>query len=216
MIYYYSNMKKLITFVCILSITFSGVAQVDYVDYSKKELKRTTAAERVSASLCMVAGMGFSNSTTSPTTLTTYLAPAVGYQFSKKFELNVGLIHYDISGNFFNNSADRNKRFRNNNGLYHGNVLQLQGQYLLNEKTQISGGILYNLNSLYSKQSNYKAATLSIDYKLTPHAIFSIQTIVSQGNGNNLSPYSNYPFGTHPLIPTTIRPTMFNTSPVNF
>lgn len=206
--YYYSNMKKLITLVCAFFIAVSAIAQVDYVDSSKREQKRSTFTDRVGVSITMGTGVGFSNLKSSPTFVSTYIAPSVNYALTSKFKLNFGLIHYNVSGSSFIDRRFGDNRFPTGNRMYSGNLLQLEGQYLVNEKTRVSGGILYNVNPLSTAKNNYKGATIGIDYKVTPHTTFSVRTTIIQGKGSTYSPYSNNPFVGNPLT----QPLFFNTS----
>lgn len=210
------HMKKLITLCGFVSLTISGLAQADYADSSKAPAHRQTVADRISVSLYTGAGVGFSGK--SAVTSTTYLAPVIGYRFTPKFKLNVGLLHYNINGNTFVNSAFTNNRFPENRYAFSGNLLMLEGQYAISPRTTVSGGVLYNVPSFSAKQANYKGATLGLDYKVTPHTTFSIRTTIIQGNGYQ-QPYERSLFGTNPMSPAGMmmaNPFQMNTSPFSF
>ena len=93
-------MKKLITFTLFLvSASFLG-AQVVTDDYYSASKPKLLSADRVSASISAGAGVSFLGSSNN-TAFTTFIAPKIGYQVSEKFKLNVGLMHYSITGNTF-------------------------------------------------------------------------------------------------------------------
>lgn len=212
MVYYYSNMKKLITFVYLIFTVVSGIAQVDSTDYAKKETPHKSAADRVSASINMGTGVAFTNSRPSSAALGIYIAPVIGYQLTQKFKLNFAFVHYYVNGGSYINNGSRDNLFLYGSpATYSGNLVQLGGQYQVNPKTMLSGGVLYNLNTVPSTQNNYKGATLGIDYKLTPHSIISVRTTVIQGN-TCPQPYLNDPFGQNQMAPFGPRSTLFNSS----
>ncbi|HSH64612.1 MAG TPA: hypothetical protein VLB84_02170 [Bacteroidia bacterium] len=209
-------MKKLITLFYLFFIAISGIAQVDSTDYSKKNLKHNTAAERVSASVSMGTGMIFSKS--APTAVSTYIAPSIGYRVTKKINLSVGIVHYSINGNSFINRGLNDYRFARNTNYISGNLIQFQGHYQMNEKTLVSGSVLYDMNSFSPTKQSYKGASIGLDYKLTPHTTFSVRTTVIQGNGYN-NPFSLNPIGTsaaglHPM--NAFNPYPSYVSPFNF
>ena len=191
------HMKKLITLFSFVSLAVSGWAQSDYADSTKAIAHRQTVADRINVSVYTGAGVGFIGK--SAVSSSTYFAPVVGYRFTPKFKLNMGLLHYNINGNTFINRALTNNHFPENRYAASGNLLLLEGQYALNHRTIVSGAVLYNVPSFSGKQGNYKGATFGLDYKVTPHTTFSIRTTVIQGNGN-LQPYERSMFGTNPTM----------------
>ena len=57
---------------------------------------------------------------------------------------------------------------------------------------------MYDANNLANKQSNYKAISVGMDYKVSKHSTLSFRTEISQGD----SPYRNGSFGgqTNPMM----------------
>ncbi len=202
-------MKKLITSVCLFYVALSAIGQVDDMDYSKNG-SRKNVTDRITASVSMGAMTGFSkrSSTYSYSYNSTYIAPAIGYQLTKKFTLNAGFIHYTIHNPFLNELQ------HNTNIPYSGNLIQIEGNYQFNERMTVSGGILYNIRPGLSKQTNYKAATLGLDYKVAPHTTFSIRTTVIQGN--SFVPNEQGPFNKAGFFPAGRMYDPFYNSPFNF
>lgn len=203
------HMKKLITLYCIVYAAISAIAQTGGSDSSKANSLPRTVSERISGAVYTGTGVGFSGR--SATSSFTYIAPVIGYKFSPKFKLNVGFLRYNINGTPFANASAPNRsserRFSNS-----GNLLQVEGQYALNSKTLVSGGVLYSM-AQSSKQTTYKGVMLGVDYKVAPHTTFSIRTTVIQGNGYRPS-YEQTPFSANPLLPA--NPFPMNMSPFNF
>ncbi len=203
-------MKKLITFNFLFTLAISAIAQVDSVDYYKGQLiPRTTAKDRVSASVLMGASVGFSNLKSAPVTSGTYIASMIGYQLTPKFKLNMGVLHYTVNGNSYVPITLSDNKYPTGRQSYSGNLLMLGGQYLVNNKLMFSGDLMYDTNPLLNKQHAFKAASLGLDYKVSSHATFSVKTILIQSNGSNL------PLGPSPMVPMGTRSTLFNTFPTN-
>lgn len=212
------HMKKLITLCCFVCLAISAFAQADHADSSRAFAPHQKMADRISVSLSAGAGVGFTGK--SAVSSATYIAPSIGYRFTPQFKLNMGLLHYNIQGNAFINGTPANNHFPENRYAISGNLLMLEGQYGINDRTTVSGGVLYNVPALPSKQTNFKGATLGLDYKVTPHTTFSIRTTVIQGNGYQPA-YERSPFGTNPMSPAGMFNNPFymsssHMSPFNF
>ncbi|MCX6296873.1 MAG: hypothetical protein NTX97_12585 [Bacteroidetes bacterium] len=179
-------MKKLITFIL---ISFCGsfiLAQNSSNDYYNYPNSRLLSKERVSASFSAGAGVCFIGSSKN-TAFTSFIAPKIGYQLNNKFKLNVGLMHYSITGNTFI-PINKNEAFTNSgNRTRLGNLLFVEGQYDLNKRVSLTGSVMYDANNFSNKQSNYKAVALGLDYKVSKHSSIGFQAIFSQGE----SPYYN-------------------------
>lgn len=190
-------MKKLITFTLFLvSASFLG-AQNTTEDYFTPSKPKLLSADRVSASISAGAGVSFLSSSKS-TAFTTFIAPKIGYQLSERFKLNVGLMHYSITGNTFMPMNQNEALFNPNNKTRNGNLLFVEGQYQLNKRVAISGAVMYDANNFTNRQNNFKAISLGMDYKVSKHSTLSFRTVVSQGS----SPYLNSGFGgqTNPMM----------------
>lgn len=179
-------MKKLITFTL---ISFCGsiiVAQNPSEDYYNASKSMLLAKDRVSTSFSAGAGLSFIENSKN-TAFTSFIAPKIGYQLNNKFKLNVGLMHYSITGNTFM-PVNQNEAFINSgNRTRSGNILFVEGQYDLNKRVSLTGSVMYDANNFNNKQSNYKAVALGLDYKVSKHSTIGFQAIFSQGE----SPYYN-------------------------
>lgn len=180
-------MKKLISPVLFLFYASTIVAQTSTDDYYHPAKPNFLSKDKVSASISMGAGMSFLNSPKNAA-FTTFVAPKVGYQVTDKFKLNLGLMHYTITGNTFM-PMNQNEAFINNsNRSVSGNLLFVEGQYQLNKRLVMSGSVMYDAN----KQNNYKAAAFGMDYKLTEHSTIGFRASVSQGSTDYfLNPRTN-------------------------
>jgi hypothetical protein len=193
-------MKKLITSTLFLICASIAVAQTTTDDYYQAPKSNFLSKDKVSGSVSMGAGVSFLNSTKN-TAFTTFIAPKIGYQLTNKFKLNVGLMHYTVTGNTFM-PMNQNEAFLNSgNKTVSGNLIFAEGQYQLNKKVILSAAVMTDVNSFSNKQNNYKAISLGMDYKVTEHSTIGFRANVSQGN----SPYSNNriggsSFGTYPMM----------------
>lgn len=190
-------MKKLITFTLFLvSASFLG-AQNTTEDYFTPSKPKLLSADRVSASISAGAGVSFLGSSKN-TAFTTFIAPKIGYQLSNRFKLNVGLMHYSITGNTFMPINQNEALFNSNNKSRTGNLLFVEGQYQLNKRVAVSGAVMYDANNFANRQNNFKAISVGMDYKVSKRSTLSFRTIVSQGD----SPYLNGGFGgqTNPMM----------------
>lgn len=179
-------MKKLITSVLILASAVA-VAQSNADDYFNPAKPKLISKDRVSASISTGAGMSFLNSGKN-TAFTTFIAPKIGYQLTNKFKLNIGLMHYSITGNTFMPLSQNEALFNSAKRTVTGNLLFVEGQYQLNKKMLLSGAMMYNANSFtLNKKDNFKAASIGLEYKVTPHSSIKFETTISQGQGNYYS-----------------------------
>ena len=183
-------MKKLITPVLFLFCASAIVAQTTTDDYYHPLKSKFLAKDKVSASVSMGAGLSFLGSNKN-TAFTTFIAPKIGYQFTNKFKLNFGLMHYSISGNTFMPLNQNEALINRNNNSVSGNLLFAEGQYQLNKKLIMSGAVMYDA-SKFAKNNNFKAASLGLDYKLSNRSTIGFRATVSQGSTDYyLNPRSN-------------------------
>ena len=191
-------MKKLITFTLFLvSASFLG-AQVVTDDYYSASKPKLLSADRVSASISAGAGVSFLGSSNN-TAFATFIAPKIGYQVSEKFKLNVGLMHYSITGNTFMPLNQNEALYNPNNQKRTGNLLFVEGQYQLNKRVAVSGAVMYDANNIANRQNNFKAVSVGMDYKVSKNSTLSFRTQISQGE----SPYYNTRIGTYNFGSTT-------------
>ena len=186
-------MKKLITSSLFLFCASIIVAQTSTDDYYQAPKSNFLSKDKVSASISMGTGMSFFGSTKN-SAITTFIAPKIGYQLTKKFRLNIGLMHYTMTGNSFMPMNQNEALFNNSNRSISGNLLFVEGQYQLTNKLMMSGAVMYNANANLNKNNNYKAVSIGMDYKLSEHASIGIRANISQGNN---SPYYNNRMGTN-------------------
>lgn len=192
-------MKKLIS--SILSFAFASIviAQNDSVEYYTPSKVKLSVKDRVSASISMGAGISFLN-TTKNAAYTTFIAPKIGYQLTPKFKLNIGLMHYSITGNTFWALNQNEALFNSSKKTVSGNLLFVEGQYKLNKKMILSGAVLYDANGFNTtKKDNYKVASFGLEYKTSEHTSLKFETTISAGQGNynnNQNPYYTNGFNT--------------------
>ena len=192
-------MKKLIT--TSLSFVFATImfAQTDSGDYYLPSKTKLSVKDRVSASISIGTGISFLN-TTKNTAFSTFIAPKIGYQLSPMFKLNVGLMHYTITGNTFMALNQNEALFNSGKKTISGNLLFVEGQYKLNKRLIMSGAVLYDANGFSkNKKDNYKAASIGLEYKTSEHSSIKFETTISAGQGNyytNPNPFSPAGFNT--------------------
>lgn len=183
-------MKKHLSFLLFALLGVSSVAQTtgDYFSPAKPKL---SVADRVSASVEAGTGLSFVNSKMAG--VTTFLAPKINYQLSSRLRLNIGLVHYTCTPNtaFFMN---RNEAvFNPGNGNVSGNLIMAGGDYALTKKMTLSGAVMTDVNSLNSTRpnTNFKAASIGLDYKVSEHSSIGFRATVSEGQRtyyNNAAP----------------------------
>ncbi|MCW3086453.1 MAG: hypothetical protein JWP12_3819 [Bacteroidetes bacterium] len=175
-------MKKVYTFLLLVSASVAGFAQTNSDDYYGSPAKpKLLSRDRVSASIS--AGTGVSFLSGSKTTgVTTFIAPQLNYQLTNKFRLNFGMMHYTMTPNtaFFMNRNEGLFNFSNRN--LSGNLVYVGGDYKLNPRLILSGAVMTDVNSL-SKQpkDNYKAASIGMEYKVSEHSSIGFKATISQG-----------------------------------
>ncbi len=150
----------------------------DYTANPKKISK-----DRVSTSISMGAGLSFLNSTKN-TVYSTFVAPKIRYQISHKFKLNIGLMHYTASENNFAPLNPQESVLNNGRKTVSGNLVFVGGEYQLNPKLIMSGSLMVDANDVRTKQNNFRAATLGLDYKISENSSIGFRTTVSQGNSD--------------------------------
>lgn len=180
-------MKKLITSTLFLICSFIAVAQTTTDDYYQTPKSNFLSKDKVSASINIGAGIGFLNASKN-TAFTSFVAPEIGYQLTNRFKLNVGLMHYTISGNTFMVMNQQEAILNNKNRSISGNLLFVEGQYQLNKKLIMSGAVRYDANGINKNNNdNYKAASIGLEYKITEHSSIKFETSISKGQGNYYS-----------------------------
>ncbi len=175
-------MKKLITSVCFLFCASIIVAQTTTDDYYSPSKKKLFTADRVVTSLNLGTSVFFLNAGKS-TGVVTFIAPKIGYQFSDKFQLNVGLMHYNITGNTFMPISNNEALINPNRNATAGNLVFVEGQYKLNKRLVMTGAVMMDANN-FNKQNNYKAVSLGLNYKVAEHTYIGVSTVIEQGQGN--------------------------------
>ncbi|MBA3706105.1 MAG: hypothetical protein H0W84_09460, partial [Bacteroidetes bacterium] len=167
-------MKKLISSILFLFCVSAMMAQTSTVDYYQPSKQKLLSKDRVSASISMGAGVSFLNSSRNAA-YTTFIAPQIAYQLNSKFKLNIGLMHYSLTGNsVMMNNNETNKSVS-------GNLLFVGGQYQLNKRLIMSGAVMTDVNNF---NRNLKAASLGLDYKVSEHSTIGIRATVLQGNSD--------------------------------
>lgn len=175
-------MKKLITLILILCCSTVIVAQTTTEDdYFSKP--KTSTKGKISTSVVAGAGVSFLNSTKS-TVFTTFIAPKIGYQLTPKFKLNMGFMHYSASGLSFMQLNQDEYILNTSNKPFSGNLVFVGGDYLLNPKLIFSGAVMMDASNIGTKQNNFKAANVGLEYKVSEHSSIGFKAYISQGNGN--------------------------------
>lgn len=186
-------MKKPTLSLLFLSFCFLAVGQDTIEDYFQPAKKGLPVKDRVSISF--MAGTTVCFPTNKYSSVSTFFAPKMNYQFSSKFQINAGLMHISSSPNFILSNENYGKNQKN----YSSNLLFVGGEYQLNKKVIVSGAVITNTSSSYNKPNNYKAATVGLDYKISKHSSIGIRATVSQGNPDyifnpNQGSYNYNPF----------------------
>jgi hypothetical protein len=180
LINYLANMKKLITLsfcLCIVSLS----AQTATEDYYSGSKPKKLSKDRVSASISAGTGISFLNGKN--TAFTTFIAPKIGYQLTNKFKLNIGLMHYSITGNTFMPLNQNESLLNNSNKTVTGNLIFAEGQYQLNKRTVLSGALMVDASNS-NRQNNFKAVSMGLDYKVSKHSTIGFRATVSQGTSD--------------------------------
>lgn len=176
-------MKKLITSSLLLfcvTILFSQTNNND--DYYETAKPKISIQDRVTTSIEM--GAGFSVFNKSNTGITTFVAPKISYLLTPKFKLNVGLIHYSMTGNTFM-PLNYNEGFINcSSNAITGNLVFVGGEYQLNKRWIASGAVMADVNSFSNNKINSKAAQVGLEYKVTEHSSIKVTATMGQGQGN--------------------------------
>ncbi|MDQ3048021.1 MAG: hypothetical protein M3R27_10765 [Bacteroidota bacterium] len=183
-------MKKLIASFLIITSCLTVSAQTDTTEYYNPDKQVIAAKDRVSVSLTAGAGVSVFNSNTA---FITYVAPKISYQINNKFRINMGFMHYTASGNTFMPISNSESISNFSNRPVSGDLVFLGGDYLLNEKIILSGSVMMDVNNVTNKQSNYKAATLGMEYKISKHSSIKFETTISEGRGNYNNNGSSFP-----------------------
>ncbi|MBA3972314.1 MAG: hypothetical protein H0X46_09265 [Bacteroidetes bacterium] len=174
-------MKKLITLSSFCLFCAALCAQTNNEDYYSGSKAKLLSKDRVSASISAGAGVSFLNSSKNPA-YTSFIAPNIGYQLTEKFKLNIGLMHYTITGSSFRPLGQSDNFSNSSRKAISGNLIFTEGQYQLNKRTVLSGAVMVDANNYTNKNSNFKAASFGIDYKVSKHSSIGFKAIVSQGS----------------------------------
>ncbi len=175
-------MKKLITPILILCCSSVIVAQTTTEDdYFSKP--KTSVKDKITTSVMAGTGVSFLNSSKSAV-FSSFIAPKIGYQVTPKFNLNVGLMHYSASGNTFMQLSPNESVLNTSNKPISGNLVFVGGNYLLNPRLIMSGAVMMDANNMSTKQNNFKAALVGLEYKVTEHSSIGFKAYISQGNGD--------------------------------
>lgn len=175
-------MRKLITQILFLYCSSVLVAQTSIEgDYSANP--KIISKDRVSTSIIAGAGISFLNSAKRPI-YTTFVASKINYQISPKFKLNIGLMHYTASGNNFMQLNSKESGLNSGKKSISGNFIFVGGDYQLNPKLIMSGSVMVDANDIRTNQSNFKAATLGFDYKISERSSIGFKASVSKGNSD--------------------------------
>ncbi len=178
------RMKKLITPVLFLLFSLSVFAQTLTNDYSNPKAK-LNSLDRVSASISTGAGFSISNSPNS--FYSSYVASKIGYQLTKRIKLNVGLMHYTLTGSRFKPITQDDSFLAKVNEPFGGNLIYVQGQFQLTPRLIIAGTVVRSLFNNYAPNAiptSFNSTTLGFQYKISDKASFGIGTTISTGNPN--------------------------------
>src|SRR4051812_8970307 len=174
-------MKKALLF----SFLFAGAAafaQTTTDDYFSPAKPNLLSKDRVSASVSAGAGVTVFNKSTY---YSSFIAPKIGYQLTNRFKMNIGLMHYTITGNTFMPLNSGEGLFNPSRRTMNGNLIFGEGEYKLNMRMTLAGSVMTDVNS-FSK-NNYKAASLGLRYETSKHSWIGVQATISSGE----SPYYN-------------------------
>ncbi|MCE9539096.1 MAG: hypothetical protein K8R85_07750 [Bacteroidetes bacterium] len=89
-----------------------------------------------------------------------------------------------MTGNNFAQLNSKESVLNSGNRSISGNLIFVGGDYQLNPKLIMSGSVMVDANDVSTKQNNFKAATLGIDYKISERSSIGFKATVSQGNNN--------------------------------
>jgi hypothetical protein len=168
-------------FTFILMAGTISAQQNDEQDYYSAAKPKLCFRERVSTSISAGGGLMFGSNGSA---YTSYVAPKVSYQMSNRFKLNIGLMHYNISGNTFMPLNRSEALYNTGSQTASGNLVMVGGEYMLNKRVIISGAVMTNVSSLNKNAQPFKAATLGVEYKTSNNSSIRFETTVSQGQGN--------------------------------
>jgi hypothetical protein len=119
----------------------------------------------------------------------------------------MGFMHYTASPNsmFFMN---RNEGIINpSQRAVSGNMVFIGGEYQINKRMIFSGAVMTNVNMMNNQQNtNFKAASLGLDYKVSEHSSIGIRATISSGQSNYFN--SNNP--SNSMFPNMGMGTGFN------
>jgi predicted porin len=190
-------MKKLISGFLLFAASTQLMAQSSSDDYVRPSHNKLGFRERVTTTITSGAGLSFSKSGSA---YGAYIAPKINYQLTEKLRLNVGFMHYNLSGSTFMPLSRTEALYNGSRSAVSGNLVMIGGDYQLNKRVMISGAVMTDVNTIAGKQNeSFKAASLGIEYKTSNNSSIRVETTISNGNGN----YMNSPSGgMNPLFPS--------------
>ena len=170
------------------------VAQTTTDDYYTASKPKVSFQDRVTASIEMGAGVSIFNKHN--TGVTTFIAPKINYQLTPKFKLNIGVMHYTMTGNTMMPLNYNEGLFNRSSHSVTGNLVFVGGEYQLSKRLIASGAVMADVNSLNNNKINAKAAQLGLEYKVTEHSYIKVSTTIGQGQGNyyNANSPNLFPF----------------------
>jgi hypothetical protein len=175
------KMKKLISSFFLAAISTLAYSQAATEDYYSLTPPKKTFKERISTSISMGGGLSFSKYGNA---YTSYVAPKVSYQMNNKFKLNIGMMHYNISGNTFMPLNRTEALYNAGNRSASGNLVMVGGEYMLNKKVTVSGALMTDVNSMNKNKDPFRAASLGVEYKTSNNSTIKFETVIMQGQGN--------------------------------
>lgn len=142
------SMRKLITSILpVILLGFTIKAQTATNDYVLPK-SNENLRDKISASVTAGTGVGFVNSSKNAV-FNSFIAPQVRYRLSPKFNLNIGMMHYTLSGNsLLSNSVDYTQGIRHNSFQNNFNAASVGLEYKISDRSSIG------INTIIGNGSN--------------------------------------------------------------
>lgn len=172
---------KAITSVLFFFAALCASAQTD--DYYTASKPKTKLEDRISGSVTAGTGITFWGNSKN-TAVSTFIAPKFNYKVSEKFYLTAGLMHYTLGPNNYYPISNSESLINHSNRNSSGNLVLAGAEYQLNKKVIVSGAFMTDVNSIRNTKDNYKALSLGMDYKVSPHSSIGLRATVSQGSSD--------------------------------
>ncbi len=180
-------MKGLVTYILLFVFASALFSQSDSVNYYVAKKTTKFSVDKINTSITLGAVVSSANS------YYTFIAPKIGYQLSPKFILNLGLMHYSVSGNSLFTLSYNEGLYNNRKAIVNGNLIFVEGEYLVKPHLILSGAVMVGANNFSQKQMNYKAAAFGLEYKVSKQSSIKFQTTISQGQGNYYNSPTAFP-----------------------